>query len=83
MLVFIYNILLSASGFVFCRFEDEKSISNIFEELWEENTSGEQLTLQLYMKEIVFLICDIISSSSWASKKKVGYSILVIENLCF
>ncbi|KAK4773586.1 hypothetical protein SAY87_028605 [Trapa incisa] len=53
------------------RFEDEKSISNIFEELWEENTSGEQLTLQLYMKEMVLLICGIISSSSsWAGKKK-------------
>ncbi|PKI57789.1 hypothetical protein CRG98_021856 [Punica granatum] len=52
------------------RFEDEKNISNIFEELWEENTSGEQLTLQLYMKEIVALICESISSSSWASKKK-------------
>ncbi|OWM69124.1 hypothetical protein CDL15_Pgr025311 [Punica granatum] len=52
------------------RFEDEKNISNIFEELWEENTSGEQITLQLYMKEIVALICESISSSSWASKKK-------------
>ncbi|XP_030455687.1 uncharacterized protein LOC115676805 isoform X2 [Syzygium oleosum] len=57
------------------RFEDDKNLSGIFEELWEENTSGEQITLQLYMREIVSLICDNISSSSWGSKKKAAQAI--------
>ncbi|XP_030522220.2 proteasome adapter and scaffold protein ECM29 isoform X2 [Rhodamnia argentea] len=57
------------------RFEDDKNLSGIFEELWEENTSGERITLQLYMREIVSLICDNISSSSWGSKKKAAQAI--------
>lgn len=57
------------------RFEDDKNLSGIFEELWEENTSGEQITLQLYMGEIVSLICENISSSSWGSKKKAAQAI--------
>ncbi|KAF8017206.1 hypothetical protein BT93_H2409 [Corymbia citriodora subsp. variegata] len=57
------------------RFEDDKKLSSIFEELWEEHTSGEKITLQLYMEEIVSLICDNISSSSWESKKKAAQAI--------
>jgi hypothetical protein len=40
--------------------------------LWEENTSGERVTLQLYLGEIVSLICESITLSSWTSKRKVG-----------
>lgn len=61
------------------RFEDDKHVSSIFEELWEENTSGEQVTLQLYLQEIVSLICEGMASSSWASKRK---SALAISKLC-
>ncbi|KAL1347958.1 uncharacterized protein [Arachis hypogaea] len=57
------------------RFEDDKSISNIFEELWEEYTSGERVTLNLYLGEIVSLICEGMSSSSWASKRKSAQAI--------
>ncbi|KAG2674643.1 hypothetical protein I3760_13G146600 [Carya illinoinensis] len=57
------------------RFEDEKYISGLFEELWEENTSGEQVTLQLYLGEIVSLISESIASSSWASKRKSAQAI--------
>ncbi|KAF7850461.1 hypothetical protein BT93_L5473 [Corymbia citriodora subsp. variegata] len=57
------------------RFEDDKNLSGIFEELWEENTSGDQITLQLYMREIVSLIHNNISSSSWGSKKKAARAI--------
>lgn len=55
-----------------CRFEDDTNISSQFEELWEEYTSGERITLNLYLGEIVSLICDGMSSSSWARKKKVS-----------
>ncbi|KAJ0985238.1 hypothetical protein J5N97_003594 [Dioscorea zingiberensis] len=61
------------------RFEDDKDISALFEELWEENTSGERVTLQLYLAEIVSLLSDCLSSSSWASKRK---SAKAITKLC-
>ncbi|XP_028798613.1 proteasome adapter and scaffold protein ECM29 [Neltuma alba] len=57
------------------RFEDDKHVSNLFEEIWEEYTSGERVTLQLYLGEIVSLICECISSSSWASKRKSAQAI--------
>ncbi|XP_010474525.1 PREDICTED: proteasome-associated protein ECM29 homolog [Camelina sativa] len=57
------------------RFEDEKQISSLFEEVWEDITSGERVTLQLFLQEIVNHICESITSSSWASKKKSGKAI--------
>ncbi|XP_022153027.1 proteasome-associated protein ECM29 homolog isoform X2 [Momordica charantia] len=57
------------------RFEDDKHVSGLFEELWEENTSGERITLQLYLGEIVSLICNGLTSSSWTSKKKSAQAI--------
>ncbi|CAM8919803.1 unnamed protein product [Rhodiola kirilowii] len=52
------------------RFDDDKYVSGLFEELWENSTSGERVTLKLYLVEIVALICEGIQSSSWSSKKK-------------
>ncbi|CAB4308928.1 unnamed protein product [Prunus armeniaca] len=49
--------------------------SGLFEELWEEHTSSERVALQLYLEEIVSLICEGIGSSSWASKKKSAQAI--------
>lgn len=57
------------------RFEDDKFVSGLFEELWEEHTSSERVALQLYLEEIVSLICEGIGSSSWASKKKSAQAI--------
>ncbi|KAL1208896.1 hypothetical protein V5N11_010573 [Cardamine amara subsp. amara] len=57
------------------RFEDDKQISSLFEEVWEDITSGERVTLQLFLQEIVNHICESITSSSWASKKKSGRAI--------
>ncbi|XP_027329154.1 proteasome adapter and scaffold protein ECM29 [Abrus precatorius] len=57
------------------RFEDDKNVSSLFEELWEEYTSGERITLHLYLGEIVSLICEGMSSSSWASKRKSAQAI--------
>ncbi|KAL6966673.1 hypothetical protein U1Q18_032459, partial [Sarracenia purpurea var. burkii] len=57
------------------RFEDDKNVSILFEELWEESMSSERISLQLYMGEIVSLICEGIMSSSWASKKKSALAI--------
>ncbi|XP_062171204.1 uncharacterized protein LOC133876988 [Alnus glutinosa] len=63
------------------RFEDEKSVSGLFEELWEENTSGERVTLQLYSGEIVSLICESITLSSWTSKRKSAQSICKLSEV--
>lgn len=52
------------------RFDDDKDISTLYEELWEDNSTSDRATLQLYLQEIVFLICNCFSSSSWASKRK-------------
>ena len=56
----------------FYRFEDDKNVSTLYEELWEENMSSERVTLQLYLNEIVTLVDEGVTSSSWASKKKVS-----------
>lgn len=57
------------------RFEDEKYVAGLFEELWEENTSGDIVTLQLYLGEIVALATESLKSSSWASKRKAALAI--------
>uniref|UniRef100_A0A2P2M9G4 Proteasome-associated protein ECM29 homolog isoform X1 n=1 Tax=Rhizophora mucronata TaxID=61149 RepID=A0A2P2M9G4_RHIMU len=57
------------------RFEDDKHISGLFEELWEDNASGERVTVQLYLGEIVSLICEGLASSSWASKRKSAQAV--------
>ncbi|KAI3814371.1 hypothetical protein L1987_19124 [Smallanthus sonchifolius] len=58
------------------RFEDDKNVSTLYEELWEENMTSERLTLQLYASEIVTLITEGIASSSWASKRKAAKAIV-------
>ncbi|CAH1427060.1 unnamed protein product [Lactuca virosa] len=58
------------------RFEDDKNVSSLYEELWEENMTSERLTLQLYVSEIVTLITQGIASSSWASKRKAAKAIV-------
>lgn len=63
------------------RFEDDTNISSQFEELWEEYTSGERITLNLYLGEIVSLICDGMSSSSWARKKKSAQAICKLSEV--
>ncbi|XP_010271892.1 PREDICTED: proteasome-associated protein ECM29 homolog isoform X2 [Nelumbo nucifera] len=57
------------------RFEDDKDVSGLFEELWEENTSSERVTLQYYMDEIISLLSEGIMSSSWANKKRSAKAI--------
>ncbi|KAK8955794.1 hypothetical protein KSP40_PGU002294 [Platanthera guangdongensis] len=52
------------------RFDDDKDISILYEELWEDNSTSDRVTLQLYLQEIVSLISSCISSSSWANKRK-------------
>jgi proteasome component ECM29 len=60
------------------RFDDEKDISSLFEEVWEENSSSESVTLQLYLPEIVAVLCDTMLSSSWASKKKSAKAVIML-----
>ncbi|KAI9194392.1 hypothetical protein LWI28_005521 [Acer negundo] len=57
------------------RFDDDKYVSGLFEELWEENTSGDRVTLQLYLGETVSLIYESITSSSWSSKRRSAEAI--------
>ncbi|XP_031477380.1 uncharacterized protein LOC116248548 isoform X2 [Nymphaea colorata] len=57
------------------RFNDDKDVCNVFDELWEEISSSESVTLQLYLGEVVSLLCDFLTSTSWASKKKSAKAI--------
>ncbi|CAA7058763.1 unnamed protein product [Microthlaspi erraticum] len=57
------------------------AISGLFEEVWEDITSGERVTLQLFLQEIVNHICESITSSSWASKKKSGKAICKLSEV--
>ncbi|GAB2246168.1 hypothetical protein Droror1_Dr00001661 [Drosera rotundifolia] len=69
-----YQAILLPVAFIE-RFEDDKHVSNMFEELWEETTSGDRVTLQLYLGEIVSIIEESISSSSWTSKRKAAHAV--------
>ncbi|XP_050238689.1 uncharacterized protein LOC126688135 isoform X2 [Mercurialis annua] len=63
------------------RFDDDKNVAGLFEELWEDNTSGERVTVQLYIGEIVSLICEGLSSSSWARKRKSAQAISKLSEI--
>lgn len=52
------------------RFDGEKDIVALFEEIWEDNTSTGSVTLTMYMPEIVKLLIEGIGSSSWPQKQK-------------
>ncbi|XP_057515552.1 uncharacterized protein LOC130797079 [Amaranthus tricolor] len=69
-----YHVTILPVVFI-SRFEDDKHVSGLFEEVWEENTSGDNVTLQLYLGEMVSLITDSITSSSWNSKRKAALAI--------
>ncbi|VFQ85232.1 unnamed protein product [Cuscuta campestris] len=61
------------------RFEDDKIVSNLYQEMWEENMNSERVTLQLYLDEIVNLLNEGIMSSSWSNKRKAAHA---IRKLC-
>ncbi|XP_057801656.1 uncharacterized protein LOC131016878 isoform X2 [Salvia miltiorrhiza] len=63
------------------RFEDDKTISSLYEDLWDENMSNERITLQLFLGEIIDLINEGIISSSWASKKKASLGICKLSEV--
>ncbi|KAH6836999.1 ARM repeat superfamily protein [Perilla frutescens var. hirtella] len=63
------------------RFEDDKTISSLYGDLWDENMSNERITLQLFLGEIVDLINEGIMSSSWASKKKASLAICKLSEV--
>ncbi|KAL6906048.1 hypothetical protein ACP4OV_003649 [Aristida adscensionis] len=73
-----YNAAIIPVVFV-SRFEDDKDTSALYEELWEDIPSSERVTLTLYLPEIVSLLCDCMSLSSWAGKRK---SAKAIKTLC-
>ncbi|XVE59843.1 hypothetical protein DITRI_Ditri05aG0079400 [Diplodiscus trichospermus] len=75
-----YNTVVVPVIFI-SRFEDDKHVSSLFEELWEESTSGERITLQLYLGEIIPLLCENITSSSWASKGKAAQAICKLSEV--
>ena len=64
--------------FSFFRFEDDKDVSDQFSELWDENVGSENITLQLYSAEIISVLHNCISGSSWASKRKVRFNLFPI-----
>ncbi|KAJ9146595.1 hypothetical protein P3X46_028837 [Hevea brasiliensis] len=63
------------------RFDHDKYVSGLFEELWEDNMSGERITVQLYLGEIVSLICEGFASSSWARKRKSAQAICKLSEV--
>lgn len=63
------------------RFDEDKDISTLYEELWEENSGTERVALQLYLTEIVNLLCECLSSSSWASKRKSAKGIRKLSDV--
>mgnify|MGYP000462203081 CR=1 FL=1 len=72
LLIFSFvNFSLYTNDMLFS-FEDDKMVSTIFEEIWEENTSGQSVALQLYASDIIPLILKGLSSTSWTEKKKVN-----------
>uniref|UniRef100_A0A0E0RDF3 Proteasome component Ecm29 N-terminal domain-containing protein n=1 Tax=Oryza rufipogon TaxID=4529 RepID=A0A0E0RDF3_ORYRU len=71
--------LYSAITKLIFRFDDDKDIGALYGELWEDIPSSERVTLQLYLPEIISLLCDSMSSSSWAGKRK---SAKAIKKLC-
>ncbi|PAN41168.1 hypothetical protein PAHAL_8G022100 [Panicum hallii] len=64
-----YNAVVVPVIFV-SRFDDDKDTSALYEELWEDIPSSERVTLTLYLPEIVSLLCNCMSSSAWAGKRK-------------
>ncbi|CAN6344332.1 unnamed protein product [Urochloa humidicola] len=73
-----YNAVVIPVIFV-SRFDDDKDTSVLYEELWEDIPSSERVTLTLSLPETVSLLCDCMSSSSWAGKRK---SAKAIKKLC-
>ncbi|CAD6254932.1 unnamed protein product [Miscanthus lutarioriparius] len=73
-----YNAVVIPVIFV-SRFDDDKDTSALYEELWEDIPTSERVTLTLYLPEIVSLLCDGMSLSSWAGKRK---SAKAIKKLC-
>lgn len=69
-----YHTMVLPIAFI-ARFEDDKTVSNIFEEIWEENTSGQGVALQLYASDIIPLALSGLSSTSWTQKKKSAKAI--------
>ncbi|PAN15915.1 hypothetical protein PAHAL_3G020000 [Panicum hallii] len=64
-----YNAVVVPVIFV-SRSDDDKDTSALYEELWEDIPSSERVTLTLYLPETVSLLCNCMSSSSWAGKRK-------------
>ncbi|XP_078435505.1 ARM repeat superfamily protein isoform X2 [Wolffia australiana] len=61
------------------RFEDDKDVGNQFSEVWDETVGNESITLQLYLTEIISILCSCLIASSWASKRKAAKA---IRSLC-
>ncbi|GLJ38855.1 hypothetical protein SUGI_0791890 [Cryptomeria japonica] len=77
-----YHTIVLPVAFV-ARFDDEQEVGSLFEEVWEENSSSESVTLQLYLPEIVAVLCDGMLSSSWTNKKKSAKAMIKLaEVLC-
>ncbi|KAH9316636.1 hypothetical protein KI387_025263, partial [Taxus chinensis] len=75
-----YHTIVLPVAFV-ARFDDEQEVGSLFEEVWEENSSSESVTLQLYLPEIVAVLCDGMLSSSWTNKKKSAKAMIKLAEV--
>ncbi|MCO5551056.1 hypothetical protein L7F22_004553 [Adiantum nelumboides] len=69
-----YHALVLPTAFI-ARFDEDKTVSNIFEDIWEENTSGQSIAMQLYESEIVSIALKGLSNTSWTQKKRCAMAI--------
>ncbi|KAI5083342.1 hypothetical protein GOP47_0003085 [Adiantum capillus-veneris] len=65
-----YHTLVLPTAFI-ARFDEDKTVSNMFEDIWDENTSGQSIAMQLYASEIIPLALKGLSNTSWTQKKNV------------
>ncbi|XP_065879858.1 uncharacterized protein [Euphorbia lathyris] len=75
-----YHVAIFPAIFI-SRFDHDKHVSGLFEELWEDIASIERATVQLYLGEIVSLIREGLGSSSWARKKKSAQAICKLSEV--
>ncbi|KAI5083366.1 hypothetical protein GOP47_0003109 [Adiantum capillus-veneris] len=69
-----YHTLVLPTAFI-ARFDEDKTVSNMFEDIWDENTSGQSIAMQLYASEIIPLALKGLSNTSWTQKKMCAIGI--------
>ncbi|KAF9918544.1 hypothetical protein BX616_007987 [Lobosporangium transversale] len=62
-------------------FDSNKTISDIWKEVWEDNTSGSSSAVKLYALEIIQLLSKQLTSSSWNAKKQSASALKAMSEI--